>query len=50
MKLKGKNAIVVGGGRNSGRAICVGLAKEGANVAIVVHSNKQEPEETAASI
>ena len=47
MKLQGRNAIVVGGGRNAGRAICVGLAREGANVAVVVHSNKEEAEETA---
>ena len=47
MKLKGKNAIVVGGGRNAGRAVCVGLAREGANVAVVVRSNKDEAEETA---
>jgi len=46
MKLQGKNAIVVGGGRNAGRAISVGLAREGANVAIVVRSSRDEAEET----
>ena len=47
MKLKGRNAIVVGGGRNAGRAISVGLAREGANVAVVVRANRKEAEDTA---
>jgi len=40
MRFKGKNAIVVGGGKNAGRAVCYKLALEGANVAIVVKGNK----------
>lgn len=47
MKLKGRNAIVVGGGRNAGRAVSVGLAREGANVAVVVHQGKDEADQTA---
>ena len=47
MKLKDRNAVVVGAGRNAGRAICVGLAREGASVAVVVRSNEREAKETA---
>lgn len=42
MKLKGKNAIVVGAGRNAGRAIAVTMAREGANVAAIVRENLGE--------
>lgn len=47
MRFEGKSAIVVGAGRNAGRAISARLASEGANVAIVVRNNLIDAEETA---
>lgn len=34
MNLKGKNAIITGGGRGLGKAVAIALAKEGANIGI----------------
>lgn len=50
MKLKGKTAIVTGGGRDIGRACAVQLAAEGANVAINYFSSSAGAEETVAEI
>lgn len=46
MKLKGQVAIVTGGGRGIGRAVSLGLAREGANV-VVVDLHSDDAEETA---
>ena len=34
MNLKGKNAIVTGGGRGLGKAVAIALAKEGVNIGL----------------
>ena len=41
-RLEGKAAIVTGGGRGMGRAICLGYAKEGADV-IVNYASRDQP-------
>lgn len=41
MKLKGQTAIVTGGGRGIGRAICLLLAREGVDVVIVARKEKE---------
>ena len=46
MKLEGQKAIVTGGGRSIGRAICIELAKQGADILINYVSNKEEAEKT----
>jgi len=46
MKLRNQKAIVTGGGRGIGRAICIELAKQGADVLINYVSNKTEAEKT----
>lgn len=46
-RLKGKVAIVTGGDSGIGRAVCALFAREGADIAIVYHSNKSDAEDTA---
>lgn len=50
MNLEGKVAIVTGGSRDIGRAICVKLASLGANVAVNYRSNEAEADATLAAI
>lgn len=50
MKLKGKVAVVTGGGRDIGQAICVKLAKEGAKVVVNYFGSKKDSEDTLAAI
>ena len=46
--LRGRRAIVTGGGRSIGRALALGLAQSGADVAIVYRERADAAEQTAA--
>lgn len=50
MNLKGKVAVVTGGSRDIGRAVCVKLAKEGAKVVMNYFDSEQARDETMAEI
>lgn len=50
MNLAGKTAIVTGGSRDIGRAVCVKLASEGANVVVNYNSNEAEADATVAAV
>lgn len=49
-KLKGKVAVVTGGGRDIGRAVCVKLAKEGAKIVVNYFDSDKDKDETMAAI
>jgi pteridine reductase len=48
--LEGSRALVIGGARRLGRAIAIGLAEHGADVAITSHAGGEAAEETAEAI
>jgi len=50
MKFAGKTAVVTGGSRDIGRAICVKLGSEGANVVVNYNSNEADADTTVAAV
>ena len=50
MMLQGKVAVVTGGSRGIGRAICLKLAEEGASVAFLFAGNTESAEKTLAEL
>ena len=49
MSLKGKTAVVTGGGRGIGRAVCLELAAQGADLALCYAGGEDTARQTAAT-
>ena len=50
MSLSGKVALVTGGSRGIGKAICLALASDGANVIVNYARHSKEADETVLSL
>jgi 3-oxoacyl-[acyl-carrier protein] reductase len=50
LPLEGTTALITGGSRGIGRAICLRLASQGADIVLHYHRNRAAAEDTAASI
>jgi 3-oxoacyl-[acyl-carrier protein] reductase len=50
MRLKGRTALVTGAGRGLGRALALGLAREGADIAVHYHRSAAGAEQVAAQV
>ncbi|WP_299269493.1 SDR family oxidoreductase [uncultured Psychrosphaera sp.] len=50
MSMKGKVAIIAGGGRDIGRACAIDLAEKGANIVLTYHSSKETAQSAVAEI
>ena len=48
--LNEKVAVVTGGSRGIGRAVCIELAKQGASVAVIYAGNTEKANETIAEL
>ena len=48
MKLENQTAVVTGGSRGIGRAVCLELAREGANVVVCYAGRAEVAQKTAA--
>ncbi len=50
MRLSGRRALVTGGSRSIGRAIALGLAREGADVVVSYRADRESADATAAAV